>query len=166
MLSRLLAGAAVLWLVAILLAPLAIPSDRTAVAAGAASLYATGARICHQRPERCFWIHGRPMPVCARCAGLYAGAAFAAPLALVWAAQLSGRRARLIAAAAALPTLVTWTLEMAGLAHPSNTVRLIAGLPLGFAVAWLVLSTMSHGRRLNHKDHQDHKVHKGSLWSL
>jgi uncharacterized membrane protein len=157
MLSRLLAGAAVLWLAAILLAPLAIASDRAAVAAGAVGLYATGARICHQRPERCFWIHGRPMPVCARCAGLYAGAGFAAPFALIWAAQLSGRRARVIAAAAALPTLVTWTLEMAGLAHPSNIVRFVAAVPLGLVAAWLVLSTMSdgprHGPRLNHKDH-------------
>jgi uncharacterized membrane protein len=153
MLSRLLAAAAVVWLAAILLAPLAIASDRPVLSVGAVGFYAAGARICHQRPDRCFWIHGRPMPVCARCSGLYAGAAFAAPLALVWAAQLSGRRARTVAAAAALPTLITWCLEVAGLTHPSNTVRLIAGLPLGFAAAWLVLSIMSHGARPNHEDH-------------
>jgi uncharacterized membrane protein len=113
------------------------------LAAGAVGLYAAGARICHQRPERCFRIHGRPMPVCARCSGLYAGAAFAAPFALVWAARLSTRRARLAAAVAALPTLVTWSLEMAGLAHPSNTARFVAALPLGCVAAWLVISTLS-----------------------
>jgi uncharacterized membrane protein len=153
MLSRLLAGAAVVWLAAILLAPLAIASDRPVLSVGAAGLYAAGARICHQRPDRCFWIRGRPMPVCARCSGLYAGAALAAPLALVWAAQLSGRRARAVAAAAALPTLFTWSLEVAGLAHPSNLARFVSALPLGCVAAWLVVSVLAHGPRLQHKDH-------------
>jgi uncharacterized membrane protein len=149
MVARVLAGAAVVWLTAILAAPVAIGSDRPVLSAGAAGLYLAGARICHQRPDRCFRIHGRPMPVCARCSGLYAGAAFAAPFALLWAARLSGRRARVLVAGAALPTLIAWSLEMAGLAHPSNTARLVAALPLGFAAAWLVLSTLSNGTRPN-----------------
>jgi uncharacterized membrane protein len=163
MLLRVLGVAPVAWLMAILLAPLAIASDRPAVSAGAVGLYAAGARICHQRADRCFWIHGRPMPVCARCTGLYAGAAFAAPLALVWAARLSSRRAQLVAAAAALPTLATWGLEMAGLAHPSNDVRFAAALSLGFVAAWLVVSALAHGPRLQHQDHQDREDHQEPL---
>jgi uncharacterized membrane protein len=162
MLSRVLATAAVLWLAAILLAPLAIASNRRVLAAGAVGLYASGARICHQRPDRCFRIDGRPMPVCARCTGLYAGAAIAAPLALVWAARPSGRRARAVAAAAALPTAITWAIEMAGLAHPSNLVRFVAALPLGCVAAWLVVSTLPHGPRLQ----LQHKDHHGPLRSL
>jgi hypothetical protein len=42
---------------------------------------------------------------------------------------------------------------MAGLAHPSNMARFAAALPLGWVAAWLVLSTLSHGVRPNHKDH-------------
>ena len=137
-------------------APLGIASQRRALSAGAVVVYATGARICHQRPDRCFAIDGRPMPVCARCSGLYAGAAFAAPLALVWAARRSGARARVVAAAAALPTLATWSLEFAGVAHPSNTVRFVAALPLGFAAAWLVFSAMSPASSSVHEDHKDH----------
>src|SRR5262245_39522704 len=30
-------------------------------------------RVCHQIPERSFFIAGLPMAVCARCAGAYAG---------------------------------------------------------------------------------------------
>src|ERR1019366_3025402 len=30
--------------------------------------------VCHQIPERCLSIAGAPMPVCARCAGIYFGA--------------------------------------------------------------------------------------------
>ena len=147
MLVRALVIAALAWVAALILAPLAIASNRAVLSLGAAGVYAAGARICHQRPDRCFRIHDLPMPVCARCTGLYTGAAAAAPLALLFASGLSSRRARRIAAVAALPTLLTWGLEIAGLAHPSNIVRAIAALPLGAAAAWLVLATLSHGPR-------------------
>jgi len=29
--------------------------------------------LCHQDPDRSFWIGGRPMAVCARCFGIYSG---------------------------------------------------------------------------------------------
>jgi uncharacterized membrane protein len=144
---RALAAAALVWVAVILLAPLAIASRHGALSLGAAGVYTAGARVCHQRSERCFRIQGRPMPVCARCTGLYAGAAVAGPVALVLAAGLSSRRARLIITLAALPTVISWGIEFAGLAHPSNSVRMIAALPLGFVVAWLVISTLSDGTR-------------------
>jgi uncharacterized membrane protein len=145
--------ASLLWVAALAAAPLAIRSSRPVLSIGAAGMYAAGSRICHQRPDRCFWIRGRPMPVCARCTGLYVSAALAAPLALVFASGLSSRRARAVATIAAVPTLVTWSLEMAGLAHPSNAVRAIAALPLGFGAAWLVMSILSHRPRPTHTDH-------------
>ena len=148
MLVRALVIGALVWVAAITLAPLAIASNRAVLSLGAAGMYAAGARICHQRPERSFRIHGLPMPVCARCTGLYAGAAVAAPLALLLAAGLSSRRARRIAAVAALPTILTWSLEVVGLAHPSNTVRAIAALPMGFAAAWLVIATLVPAKRV------------------
>ena len=141
-LVRALVTAGGLWVAAILLAPLAIASRQPVVSTGAVGVYAAGSRICHQRPDRCFWIHGRPMPVCARCTGLYVSAALA-PLALLWATGLSSRRARHLAAIAALPTLVTWGTEIAGLAHFSNVVRFVAALPLGFVAAWLVIGSIT-----------------------
>lgn len=32
--------------------------------------------LCHQSPERSFWLNGQPMAVCSRCIGIYAGFAF------------------------------------------------------------------------------------------
>jgi uncharacterized membrane protein len=107
------------------------------------ALFPVGAFICHQRPERSFFIHGQQLPVCARCTGLYLGAAFAAPMAMIAAAAVATARARWMFAAASLPTLVTWTLEFAGLMHFSNSVRCLAALPLGIAAAWLVFSVLS-----------------------
>jgi uncharacterized membrane protein len=139
---RVLVAAGLLWVAAILSAPLTITSGRPALSIGSAGVYAAASRVCHQLPDRCFWIHGRPMPVCARCAGLYVSAAFAAPLALVWGSGLSSRRARRLVLIAALPTLATWGIEAAGLAHPSNIVRFAAALPLGFVAAAIVVMAM------------------------
>ena len=133
---------AVLWLALIVSAPFAIASSHRLMSKSAAIFYSAGARVCHQRPERCFWTAGRPLPVCARCTGLYAGGAIGASAALLLGSALSSRRARAIAVLAALPTLATWSLEAAGLAHPSNIVRAIAALPLGIVAAWLVITAL------------------------
>jgi uncharacterized membrane protein len=154
--GRALVIAALAWVAAIILAPLAIGSSRAGLSLGAAGVYGAGSRICHQRPDRCFRIGGVPMPVCARCTGLYTGAAAAAPLAFLLASALSSRRARRTTVVTALPTLVTWSLEMAGVAHPSNTVRALAAVPLGFAAAWLVIASLAHRPRSRQEAHQDH----------
>lgn len=109
-------------------------------------LFPAGHFLCHQRPDRSFFVHGRQMPVCARCTGLYVGAAFGAPLALAAAAAMASGRARLILGGAALPTLVTWSLEFAGVVPFSNVARFAAALPLGFAAAWLVLGVLRPAR--------------------
>ena len=106
-------------------------------------VYGIGRLVCHQRPERSFFLWAHQMPVCARCTGLYVAAAAGAPLALLFATGMSGARARALAALAGMPTLLTWTAEMAGMAHPSNTVRAVAALPLGFVAAWLVIATLT-----------------------
>jgi uncharacterized membrane protein len=121
------------WLVALSLAP--------------PMLMPVGALICHQRAERSFFLDSRQMPVCARCTGLYAGAAFAVPLALVAAASIASNRARTLALAASLPTVITWSLEFTGVAHFSNATRFAAALPLGGTAAWLVLGVLAEGTR-------------------
>ena len=123
-----LSACAVAWAIALIVVPDA--------------LRPVGAAICHQRPERSFFVSGTQLPVCARCTGLYVGAAFAAPLALTIAAGIASARARRILALAALPTAVTWTLEVTGVAGFGNVARFIAALPLGFAAAALVLSVL------------------------
>lgn len=127
-----LAIGAVLWVAALLLIP--------------EPLFPIGTFICHQRPERSFFVHGHQLPVCARCTGLYVGAAVAAPIALIAATSAAVRRARGVLLAAALPTLVTWTLEAAHLAPFSNVARFGAAVPLGFVAAWLVLGELRGSR--------------------
>jgi len=127
-------------MLAILAAPLAAGSSHRALSFPAAVIYAAGSNICHQRPERSFHIAGHPMPVCARCTGLYVSAALAVPLALLFAVPLTVRGARRLLVLAALPTAITWALEYAGVVPFSNAARALAALPLGCAAVWLVVT--------------------------
>jgi uncharacterized membrane protein len=137
-----------IWVAAVVLAPLGITSPNGAIARTALVVYGAGGIVCHQRPERSFHVHGRPFAVCARCTGLYVSALAGGLLALsLGAASISSSRARVRLGAAALPTVITVGLELAGVAFPSNTIRMLSALPLGAAAAWLVVTTVAAPRR-------------------
>jgi uncharacterized membrane protein len=92
------------------------------------------ALVCHQRPERSFWIYGAPVAVCARCLGIYLGAA------LGWLLRTSRRIAlRLLIVAAALNLLDVVT-EFAGLHGNWMAVRFALGVALGAAGGLLISS--------------------------
>lgn len=144
MIASLLAVVAGAWLVLLVAAPM-LPAELSAVT------YAFGSLICHQRPDRSFHLDAFQLPVCARCFGLYAGAALG-----VWA-RLAFASARVIGwpdpprtmtLMALLPTLVTVALEWTGAWQPANLTRALAGVPAGAAVAFVVtgaLATVHYG---------------------
>jgi uncharacterized membrane protein len=114
-----------------------------------AIVYAAGSLICHQRPERSFHVWGVQLAVCARCFGIYAGAAAGATLTAIRLASgapppaarvLAGGSARVALLAAALPTVLTLVLERVGLWDPRNAGRAMAGAVLGAGVALVVLT--------------------------
>ncbi len=124
------------WLVLLL----AAPQTRLGVALSGVT-YAFGSLICHQRPERSFHLGAAQLPVCARCFGLYMGAALGALLfaglkpcatETLWRSP-SGLRTLLVAAA--IPTAITWCSEIAGIWSPANITRFVAAVLLGAAVA-------------------------------
>jgi len=144
------------------------PNARAVPYSFALGVYGLGAWICHQRPDRSFYLWAMQMPVCARCTGIYVGAAgaiVAAYVARVAAAfappSRSLRRARrlkpratltplarlkpramsirTVLVVAALPTILTLAFEWASGIPASNALRGLAGLPLGAALVWVVL---------------------------
>jgi uncharacterized membrane protein len=138
-----------LWCALVLLAPPALASGRPQSTAGAALVYQAAGRICHQRPERSFHMAGVPLPVCARCFGLYASGAAGALLGWVVAGGSRRRsRDRGLLLAAALPTAVTFALEFAGLAAFSSATRFAAALPLGLAAGWVFVGALRDEQRL------------------
>jgi uncharacterized membrane protein len=129
----LFAATAVLWLALLILAPV-LPAPIAAI------LYALGSHICHQRPERSFHLFAVQLPVCARCAGIYAGAAAGSLLML--AASMRDRlfhvSPRTLLLAGALPTVISVVVEWSGAWAGANDARAAAGVPLGLAVAFVV----------------------------
>jgi uncharacterized membrane protein len=123
------------------------PSIAYAFALGA---YAIGHVICHQLPARSFQLWGAVLPVCARCTGIYVGAAVVSvavwirprtPVSISHVSifhQDSAARARQWLFAALLPTAVTLIYEWTTGVTPANWIRALAGVPLGAAVAWLI----------------------------
>jgi uncharacterized membrane protein len=134
--------AALLWAATIPLAALAASGSNgsSVVYAFAIGVYALGRVICHQLPVRSFYVSGAAFPVCARCTGIYAGAAMTALLVLArpMRATPSAARARHLLIAALLPTALTLAYEWATGAMPANWIRALAGVPLGAAVMWLL----------------------------
>src|SRR5438105_11180095 len=91
----------------------------------AAALYAVGAQICHQRPDRSFHLFAAQLPVCARCLGIYAGAALGSLLALGARTRqaLDAMSPRLLLVGGVMPTALTLVLEWTGAWATSNSAR-------------------------------------------
>jgi len=134
------------WVIALPLAALAAgrPGAPPAAYGFAFAVYSIGRVVCHQLPVRSFHLLGMRLPVCARCTGIYLGAALAAVLLRVphveTGATSAGRRVepRWILLAALAPTAATVIVEWTTGAMPANWIRALAGLPLGAAVAWAI----------------------------
>jgi uncharacterized membrane protein len=144
LLAPAIALACLAWLALIIVTPLA-------EAWLGALMYAVGAVICHQIPERSFHLAGFQLPVCARCVGLYAGASVAASVHVLggfindsmrWRI-LSPRTARYVFLVSAAPTLLTVGLEWADVWRGTNVTRAIAGIVLGGGGALVVMSAVA-----------------------
>jgi uncharacterized membrane protein len=139
-----IALAALVWLTLLIVAPFA-PSSLATV------IYAAGSVICHQLPERSFHLDGFQIPVCARCLGIYAGAAAGATIHVLGALATGSMRWRILTSQAArrvffvtaLPTALTVGLEWARVWAGTNTARAIAGVALGIGGALVVMSAVA-----------------------
>jgi uncharacterized membrane protein len=159
-LRRAFVGAALAWAVLLVAVPL-LASRSHATSLGAAVVvvvYGMGSFVCHQLPERSFRLWTAQMPVCARCTGIYFGAAltaFACSVARRFRAadaNAGGRSdvgrpeglryvsPRVLITLAASPSIATLVYEWTTGVMPSNALRFAAGIPIGVVVAWLVVS--------------------------
>lgn len=89
------------------------------------AVYAFFRQICHQLPNRSWWLDGSPLPVCIRCASIYMG-------------FLVGSGAGFQPNPPVLLTSLVATLAEFTLSHfilDSAWLRASSGFALGFAVA-------------------------------
>ncbi len=120
---------ALAFVVLILGAPLALSSGHAAVAF---TIYRSFSLVCHQIPERSFFIAGHQFAVCSRCTGLYFGFA-AATLAypLLRSLRTTTAPARKWLFLAAAPLAIDFSLTYFGVWENTHTSRLLTGVLLG-----------------------------------
>jgi uncharacterized membrane protein len=123
---------------------LAIATPPLAKATGHPLLAAVGywffSPICHQIPDRTFFLFGHPLALCARCTGLLLGISTGAALALAHWAQgrpFLGTRRWLVAAI--LLMFADFASPLIGLYQNTLYTRLITGLLVGHNAAPYVI---------------------------
>jgi uncharacterized membrane protein len=134
------------WALLLVLVPFLVSRAHASVlgTAVAVSVYGVGSLVCHQLPERSYQLWSAQMPVCARCAGIYYGAAIAALLRSRSLEALALSRPRAILAIVAIPTAATLVFEWTTGVTPANWIRAAAGAAIGIVVAWLVMAAASN----------------------
>jgi uncharacterized membrane protein len=146
LLRRAVIGGAIVWAAALPAATLvaAQVQPRTLASLFAVSVYFVGSAVCHQLEARSFHLWAHQMPVCARCTGIYAGAALA-----VLAGGVRRRRSpvavnpRWLVGLALMPAAASLIYEWGTGVAPSNLARAATGFVAGATVAWLVVADLT-----------------------
>lgn len=104
----------------------------------ASVLYLLFSGICHQIPERCFFLFGYPFPVCHRCSGIYAGL-FLGCLVLFRFIHRRPRTRRFLVLGALAALGMDALAPVAGLWDSSAFSRFSTGLLFGVVTSLLVV---------------------------
>lgn len=100
--------------------------------------------FCHGIPERCFYLWGVPMPICARCTAIYAGLILSFVVYLILP-RMREQVARMVLYAALVPMAVDGLTQLAGLRLSTNSLRLATGLLVGVAFGvWAMSAIENH----------------------
>jgi uncharacterized membrane protein len=104
------------------------------------TIYRAFSYVCHQIPERSFFIAGHPFAVCSRCTGLYAGFTAATVLyPLVRSLRRTEAPPRKWLFLAAAPLGIDFTLGFLGIWENTHSSRLITGALLGAVAVFYVM---------------------------
>jgi uncharacterized membrane protein len=107
-------------------------------------IYGAFSKICHQKPERSFFVLGSPLAVCSRCTGLYVGFTLtlvAYPLLRSLRTTTAPDRKWLFLAA--VPMALDVAVDVLGIWHNTHSSRVISGLVLGAAGVFYVMPGIS-----------------------
>ena len=97
--------------------------------------------ICHGIPSRCIEAFGVPMPICARCTGIYLGL-IAGLLAFALIPFVTEKLMRTISFIAVTPLAIDGLTQLARLRESTNPLRLATGIAAGLAFGMWVLSAV------------------------
>ncbi len=86
--------------------------------------------VCHQKPERSFFVKGYQFPLCARCTGIVIGFIFAI-ICLIFKCFISFKGSLILS----LIMLTDWLIQFAKIKESTNIRRLITGILGGFGLS-------------------------------
>lgn len=121
----------------IVVAPLVAAGGYSDLAQG---IYRAFGTVCHQLPERSYFINGHKLAVCSRCTGIYAG--FALTLLfypLIRSLRNTATPPRSWLLLAALPLAIDFSLTFFGIWENTHTSRLLTGALLGSVAVFYVM---------------------------
>jgi uncharacterized membrane protein len=120
-----------------------------------AVVYACASLVCHQRPERSFHWGEAQFAVCARCTGIYVGAALASLAAAVAGPARVRRLERMVRPClllSAVPVAASALLEWTSVWMPSHVARSLTGLVFGGGAMVVVAVGLVLARRSLSRD--------------
>jgi uncharacterized membrane protein len=121
----------------IIVAPVAAASGHGALAQG---IYGAFGTLCHQIPERSYFIAGHKFAVCSRCTGLYAGFAFTLLLyPLIRSLKTTATPPRSLLLLATIPLIIDFSVTFFGFWENTHTSRLLTGALLGSVTVFYVM---------------------------
>jgi uncharacterized membrane protein len=103
-------------------------------------IYRAFAVLCHQRPDRSYFIDGHKLAVCSRCTGLYAGFVFTLLLyPLIRSLRTTTTPPPRWLLFAAVPLGIDFSLTFFGIWENTHTSRLLTGALLGSVAVFYVV---------------------------
>jgi uncharacterized membrane protein len=147
--SLLISCGLAIWIMGIILTPLLAAGEWTFGQKIAAFGYFFYQPVCHQIPERSFWLYGFTLPVCARCFSFYLGGLFITGYYLfkdriqMW--KLS------IYTFLVFPVAIDFLLEKFDIYTNLSGLRFATGLMLGIAIFQLFVLSLFDNSTKNSK---------------
>jgi uncharacterized membrane protein len=105
---------------------------------------AIGYAVCHRISSHSFHMDGRPLPLCARCSGMYLGALFGLVYQLITGKRSGGFSRKVLTGLClmalffiidGLNSFIGVIFDRSPLYTPQNSIRLITGLIVGILIA-------------------------------
>lgn len=121
----------------ILVAPIAAADGHSGLAF---AIYRGFGTLCHQIPERSYFIDGHKFAVCSRCTGIYFGFAFTLLVyPLVRSLRNTSTPPRSLLILAVLPLAIDFSLTFFGFWENTHTSRLLTGALMGSVSVFYVM---------------------------
>ena len=121
----------------VIVAPVAAASGHNQLAQG---IYGAFAMLCHQLPDRSYFIDSHKFAVCTRCTGLYAGFAFTLLFyPLISSLKRTETPPRSWLLLATIPLLIDFSVTFFGFWENTHTSRMLTGALLGGTVVFYVM---------------------------